>query len=120
MITANDVFTVLCSNYDSEEYSDEELLSCCNLGLGFVKELLRPGVSDDNPLIAETAAAVARYHFFVRTLSRGEKYDSYRVGDISISNDFSKALEREILIRNEALARAHSILKDGGFVCHAG
>jgi len=120
MITANDVLTVLRSNYDTADFPDEELLSCCELGLRFISEKLRPGVSADNPLIAETAAAVAHYHFFVRTLAEPEKYESYRVGDITVKNEPTKALQREILVRDEALARAHVILEDGGFVCYAG
>ena len=120
MITANDVLTVLRSNYDTADFPDSELLSCCDLGLGFVKERLKSGVSADNPLIAETAAAVAHYHFFVRTLADPEKYESYRVGDITIRNSPDKALKREMLIRDEALARAHTILEDGGFACYAG
>lgn len=120
MITANDVLTVLRSNYDTADFPDEELLSFCESGLRFVNEKLRQGVSADNPLIAETAAAVAHYHFFVHTLAEPEKYESYRVGDITITNNPSKALERERLIRDEAIARAHTILEDGGFMCYAG
>ena len=120
MITANDVLTVLRSNYDTADYPEEELLSCCELGLSYVNSRLRKGVSADNPLIAETACAVAHYHFFIRTLAEPEKYESYRVGDITVTNNPTKALEREMLIRDEALARAHTILEDGGFMCYAG
>ncbi len=119
MITANDVLTVLCSNYDTADFPEEELLSCCELGLTFVQERLRKGVTASNPLIAVTAAAVAHYHFFVRTLSEPEKYETYRVGDITVNNSPTKALQREIQIRDEALARANSILEDGGFACYA-
>ncbi len=119
MITANDVLTVLCSNYDTADFPEEELISCCDIGLRFVQERLRSGVSANNPLIAETAAAVAHYHFFVRTLAEPEKYETYRVGDITVNNNPSKALQRETQIRDEALARAHSILEDGGFACYA-
>ncbi|MBQ6601140.1 MAG: hypothetical protein IIX36_05805 [Clostridia bacterium] len=119
MITANDVLTVLRSNYDTADFSEEELLSFCNTGINHIKERLRSGVSANNPLIAETAAAVAHYHLFVRSLAEPEKYESYRVGDITINNSPSKALQRELQIRDEALARAHSILEDGGFACYA-
>ncbi len=119
MITANDVLTVLCSNYDTAGYPEGDLLSCCNIGLRFVNENLRPGVSPDNPLIAETAAAVAHYQFFIRTEDATDKCESYRAGDITVNNNPSKALQREIQIRDEALARAHSILEDGGFGCYA-
>ena len=119
MITANDVLTVLRSNYDTADYPDEELLSCCEVGLDFVKTRLRSGVAAENPLISLTAAAVAHYHFFIRTMAEPEKYDSYRVGDISVTSNPSKALEREIRIRDEAIAAASSILKDGGFGCYA-
>lgn len=119
MITDNDVLTLLRSNYDTADYPDEELLACCRLGLRFVNENLRHGVSADNPLITETAAAVAHYQFFVRTAECTDKCESYRAGDITVNNNPSKALQREMSIRDEALARAHSILEDGGFVCYA-
>lgn len=119
MITANDVLSVLCSNYDTSDHHPDELIPCCELGLSFVYERLKPGVSPFDPLITETAAAVAHYHFFLRAATETEKYENYRVGDLSITNNPSKALEREIRVRDEALARANSILQDGGFYCHA-
>lgn len=117
MITANDVLTVLRSNYDTSDYPLEELLSCCNAGLDWVNERLRPGITEDNPLITRTAAAVAHFHFFVKTLAEPDKYESYRVGDLSVTNNPSKALERETALRDYAIAQAASILIDGGFFC---
>lgn len=117
MITANDVLTVLRSNYDTSEYPDEELIPCCDIGLEWVNSHLKSDASDNNPLITRTAAAIAHYHFFVRTLCEPEKYESYKVGDITINNNPSKALEREVLLRDTAIAEAASILVDGGFYC---
>lgn len=117
MITADDVLTTLCSNYDTSGYPQEDLLSCCETGLSWVKRRLKKGVSESDPLIKQTAAAVAHFHFFIRTLTEPEKYESYRVGDITVNSDPSKALEREKMIRDNALADAASILVDGGFYC---
>ena len=117
MITADDVLTTLCSNYDTSGYPQEDLLSCCETGLNWVKGRLKKGVSESNPLIKQTAAAVAHFHFFIRTLTEPEKYESYRVGDITVNSDPSKDLERERMIRDNALADAASILVDGGFYC---
>lgn len=117
MITANDVLAVLRSNYDTADFPDEELISCCDIGLEWVNARLRSDASDTDPLITRTAAAVAHYHFFVRTLCEPEKYESYRVGDITINNNPTKALERETLLRDTAIAEAAAILVDGGFYC---
>lgn len=117
MITANDVFSTLCSNYDTSGYPQTDLLDCCKTALSWVRERLKKGVPDTHPLVAETAAAIAHFNFFVRTLSEPEKYESYRVGDITVNCDPSKALEREILLRDRAVADASSILTDGGFYC---
>lgn len=117
MITANDVLTVLRSNYDTADFPDEELISCCDIGLEWVNARLRSDASDTDPLITRTAAAVAHYHFFVRTLCEPEKYESYKVGDITINNNPTKALERETLLRDTAIAEAAAILVDGGFYC---
>ena len=119
MITANDVLTVLCSNYDTRDFPQNELIACCETGLNFINSRLRSGISANDPLIAETAAAVAHYHFVVRTLAEPDKYESYKVGDVSITNNPTKALERERLLRDEAIARACTILEDGGFGCYA-
>lgn len=117
MITASDVLITLCSNYDTSGYPQDELLDCCQAGLSWVRERLKKGVPDTNALITQTAAAIAHYHFFIRTLTEPEKYESYRVGDITVNCDPSKALEREILLRDRAVAEAASILTDGGFYC---
>lgn len=117
MITANDVLAVLRSNYDTESYQESDLLPCCENGLSWVKARLRKGVKDTDPLIVQTAAAVARFRFFLVTLSQSENHDSYRVGDVSVSYDRTKALEREKLIHDMTLADAASILTDGGFYC---
>ena len=117
MITANDVLAVLRSNYDTADFPDDELLPCCDIGLEWVNSRLRSDASGSETLIARTAAAVAHYHFFVRTLCEPEKYESYRVGDITITSNPSKALERETLLRDTAIAEAASILVDGGFYC---
>ena len=117
MITANDVLTVLRSNYDTADYPNEELIPCCDAGLEWVNSRLKSDTQAEDSLIARTAAAIAHYHFFVRTLCEPEKYESYRVGDISITNNPSKALERETLLRDTAIAEASSILIDGGFYC---
>lgn len=117
MITANDVLTVLRSNYDTADFPDEELIPCCDIGLEWVNARLRSDAPDTDPLITRTAAAVAHYHFFVRTLCEPEKYESYRVGDITINNNPTKALERETLLRDTAIAEAAAILVDGGFYC---
>ena len=102
MITANDVLTVLRSNYDTADYPDEELIPCCDAGLEWVNSRLRSDAQAEDSLVIRTAAAVAHYHFFVRTLCEPEKYESYRVGDISITNNPTKALERETLLRERS------------------
>lgn len=117
MITANDVLTVLRSNYDTSDYPLEELLGFCDTGLKWVLQRLRPGVSGDNPLITRTAASIARFQLFTKALSEPEKYKSYRVGDITVTNNPSEALKREGLLRDLAIAEAATILIDGGFFC---
>ena len=117
MITSSDVLNELCRNYDTSDYPQEDLLACCETGIRWVNARLKPGVDKKDPLVTQTAAAVAHYHFFVKTLTEPEKYESYRVGDITINSDPSKALEREKAIRDNALADAASILVDGGFYC---
>ena len=82
MITANDVLTVLRSNYDTADYPDEELIPCCDAGLEWVNSRLKSDTQAEDSLVTRTAAAIAHYHFFVRTLCEPEKYESYRVGDI--------------------------------------
>ena len=117
MITANDVLAVLSSNYDTESYLESDLLPCCESGLSWVNMRLRQGVKDTDPMIVQAAAAIARFRLFIMTMSHNEGNDSYRAGDVSVSYDRSKALEREKVIRDIALADAASILTDGGFYC---
>ena len=117
MITANDVLAVLRSNYDTAAYPETDLLLSCEYGLSWVNARLKKSVKEDDPLIKQTACAVAHFHFFVRTLTEPEKYESYRVGDVTVNCNPAKALEREKMLRDTALAEASSILVDGGFYC---
>ncbi len=117
MITANDVLAVLRSNYDTADYPETDLLYSCEYGLSWVNARLKKGVKDSDPLIKHTACAVAHFDFFVRTLTEPEKYESYRVGDVTVNCNPEKALEREKMLRDAALADASSILEDGGFYC---
>lgn len=117
MITADDVLSVLSSNYDTSDYPIDTLYPFCSIGLDWVLCRLKSGVAADNPLIATTAAAIARFHFSTQVLSEPDKYESYRVGDISITNNPSKAYEREKQLRDYAVAQAAPILTDGGFFC---
>lgn len=116
MIDANAVYSRLASYHDTRDFPQEDILDCAQSGFNYVSSRLKAGVSND-ALFLEAAAAVAHYYFFIRTLNNPEKYESYKVGDITVTNDPQKALEREKEMRDRALAEASSILIDGGFFC---
>lgn len=115
MFSANDVYNALISYSDTKDFTDEELLCCCTDGLNWVIRRLRSGVSEQNPLILETATAIAHYFFFIRRLSEPDKYENYKVGDLTVKQNVQKQFEMEKQLRQSAIANAAEILKDGGF-----
>lgn len=117
MISVSDVYSVLCTYETSKGYTSEELFPCCERGLRWVKERLKDGVDENDPLIAVTAAAIANFYFYIRRLSDIDSFENYRVGDMTIGRSPEKELRLAMEKRSFAIAEASSILKDGGFYC---
>ena len=120
MVSAAEVYDAFSAYMDTASYSLSDVMPCCQKGLDWVNARLREGVDPDNPLIAETAAAMAHYFFFIFRMTDGEKYENCKVGDISYNRNIEKELEFETHIKNQAIADAAEILKDGGFYCRVG
>lgn len=119
MASVTDVYNILASYGDAQGYSEEQLTQCAEKGLQWVTARLKDGTDETDPLIAETAAVIAHYFFFVRHLCDSDKYESYKAGDMAISRDLKKELQFEQEVRAEAIAAAAHLLKDGGF-CFVG
>lgn len=115
MFTVSDVFSALSSYADTADFTEEQLQSSCEDGLNWVLRRLKDGVSDTEPLILETAAAMAHFYFYIRRLTEPDKYESYKVGDMTISQRPEKQFQTEREMRDLAIANASEILKDGGF-----
>lgn len=116
MIELNDVYDALSSRHDVKGFAYEDIFYCAKTGYNFLKTNLKEG-ADNDTLALEVAVAVAHYNFFLQTLTEPEKFESYRAGDITINADPTKALLREKAVRDDIIAAASSILKDGGFYC---
>ncbi|MBQ7296014.1 MAG: hypothetical protein IJW86_07460 [Clostridia bacterium] len=117
MISVSDVYTILCTYETSKGYTSEELFPCCERGLRWVMSRLKEGTDENDPLIAVTAAAIANFYFFIRRLSDTDTFESYKVGDMTISRNPEKELRLAMQKRSLAIAEASSILNDGGFYC---
>lgn len=117
MYTADNVCFALRTYADMGSYSNDELMPSCKNGLNWVNARLRSGVDESDPLILTTAVALAHYFFFVCRLSDPDKYESYKVGDVTIRKDANKLFQIEKDMRNQAIADASSILTDCGFYC---
>ena len=117
MINISDVYAALCTYESSKGYTGEVLFPCCEQGLSWVKENLREEADENDPLIVSTAAAIADFYFFLKRQSETDSYENYKVGDMTVSRNPEKELKIAERKRDLAIARAHSILKDGGFYC---
>ncbi len=115
MINISDVYAALCTYESVKGYSSEELLPCCRQGLDWVMENLRETADENDPMITSTAAALADFYFFLKKQSETDSYDSYKVGDMSVSRNAEKQLKLAERKRDLAIANACRILKDGGF-----
>lgn len=117
MFKVKDIYAAISTYKDMEPYSESELLPCCQKGLDWVNSRVRKTVNPDNPLIKETAVAMAHYYFFLCRMSDPDKYESCKVGDVTYKRNLAKELEFETHIKNQAIADAADILTDGGFYC---
>ena len=75
----------------------------------------KPQVSEDDPLVAQTAAALARFALFTQQVGDADRFSSFKAGDLTVTKDRKAELAFETQLRDEALAAAACILKDGGF-----
>ncbi len=117
MITVSDVYTVLCSYENTQEYKGDQLFPCCEKGLNWVKARLKDSADENDPLIAQTAAAIAQFYLFIRRTCDVDSFESYKAGDMTVKRDPEKEMRLAIKRRAIAIAEASSILKDGGFYC---
>lgn len=117
MINVSDVYAVLCTYESARGYTGEDLFPCCEQALKWVVDNLRDTADENDPLIASTAAAIANFQFYLRNQTEADSYESYKVGDMTVSRNPEKELRLAERKRDLAIARAHTILKDGGFYC---
>ena len=112
---ATQVLAVLRGIRLFDEIPEQVLLLESVRALGEVKEQLRDGADDSDPCVAQTAAALARYRLFCNMLEGGDRFSSYKAGDITIARDLKAEFALERQLRQQALLDAVPILKDGGF-----
>lgn len=117
MINVSDVYAVLCTYESAKGYNAEELFPCCEQGLQWVMANLKDTADENDPLIAVTAAAIANFSFYLSNQTEADTYESYKVGDMTVSRNPEKELRLAERKRDLAIAQAHSILRDGGFYC---
>ena len=114
-MNATDVFALLKGRVGFPLPEDAIVLQECDRALQDVNARRRADVSENAPLVAQTAAALARYSLFLQSMSDADRFDSFKAGDLTVTRDSQKELSLERLILQEALARAAEILTDRGF-----
>lgn len=117
MINVSDVYTVLCSYENTKDYTGDQLFPLCERALTWVKERLKDGVDENDPLITQTAAAMAQFYLFIRCAKEIDFFESYKAGDMTVKRNPEKEMKLAIERRALAIAEASSILRDGGFYC---
>lgn len=115
MTDAATVFALLKAYTDTENITAQEVLPLCQRALDYVLSRLKETADREDPLIGETAAAVARYLIFKKQSGVGQRFQKYKIGDISTERNAEKELLVENQLMQEALANAAGILRDGGF-----
>ena len=117
MYTADNLLLALREYIELYSFSNDQLLPSCKKGLNWVYARLRSGVDEDDPLILSTAVSLAHFFFYAFRLSDPDKYESYKVGDVTVRKDALKLLQIEKEMRDQAIADAAPILKDCEFYC---
>lgn len=115
MTDASTVLAIVKEYADLEDMGAQEILPLCQRAIDFVLGKLKPMVDRDTPLVAETAAAVARYYIFTKRMGESRRFQKYKVGDVSMERNLESELSVEQQMYREALANAADILRDGDF-----
>ncbi len=119
MADVSDVLVCLMNYADMEPYNAKQLQPSCERGLAWVENNLKSGVDTESPLIVYTAAAIAHYFFFLTRLAETDRYESFTAGDMTVRRNIEKEMNFETRARDDAIAAAASILRDGGFFFRA-
>lgn len=119
LIEAIDICAVLKENAAFDSLQPEAMLPVCGRVLRALTPRLREDADPDDVRLLRLAAALARFELFSLLLSESERFSSYKAGDITIQKDLQKELKFEQQLRDEALAAAAPILRDGGFYAAA-
>lgn len=115
MTDASLVYALVQEYTDTDDIKAEAVLPLCQRALDFVISKLKNPEDKGNPLVARTAAGVARYYLFLKRLGERRRFSKYKVGDVSVERDLDKELNTEKQLYIQTLAEAAEILKDGGF-----
>ena len=119
LIEAIDICAVLKENSAFESLTPEAMLPVCGRVLRALAPSLREDANENDVRLLRLAAALARFELFSLMLSESDRFSSYKAGDITIQKDLQKELKFEQQLRDEALAAAAPLLKDGGFYAAA-
>lgn len=112
---ATQVLAILRDNRLFDETDEALLLRAAARALGELKARLRPEADESDPRVVATAAALARFRLFTELAENGERFASFKAGDITVHRDLKAEFETERALRDEALACAAPLLRDGGF-----
>lgn len=115
MIQPSDVYSSLCA-IAIVPFEEAEVLPLCTSALNEILSRLRDDVSEDNPLIVQTAAAVAYYNCCLKSVSEKSGNQYFKAGDLTVRNNVADEISVAQTIRDNALIRAADILKDNRFV----
>jgi len=94
---------------------DPELLPLCLAGLDSLRARLRDGAEEDNPRVISAAAAIALYQYQLRQRLCGGALSGFKAGDLTLKSA-GDPLEAAIRLRDDCLAEAAPLLRDGAFV----
>ena len=119
MIEAIDICAVLKENCAFESLAPEQMLPVCGRVLRTLQPRLREEADPDDVRLLRLAAALARFELFSLLLSESDRFSGYKAGDITIQKNLQAELRFEQQLRDEALAAAAPILRDGGFYAAA-
>jgi len=112
---ATQVLAILRDNRMFDETDEGVLLRAAVRALGELKVRLRPEADENDPRVAAAAAALARFRLFTELSEKGERFAGFRAGDLTVNRDLNAEFATERALRDEALAAAAPVLRDGGF-----
>ena len=99
--------------------SEDDYPNCLTICAHAAREIqrkMKPGADENDERLIEAAAASAYCRLTLKNEMENGEVSSFSAGDVTVTKNQNIALKLAEAVRDEALANAHELLTDDGFI----